>query len=90
MHRRRGISHARKAFREIWPPYQVITEMAKMFELDNEFIKNASNAYNSNEISDIKLFPDVIPTLKELARENYMLFLLSTGIHERQQKRWKY
>ncbi|GJQ60317.1 MAG: uridine diphosphate-N-acetylglucosamine-binding protein YvcK [Candidatus Scalindua sp. AMX11] len=69
------------------PPYQVITEMAKMFELDNEFIKNASNAYNSNEISDIKLFPDVIPTLKELARENYMLFLLSTGIHERQQKK---
>ncbi|MDR4504277.1 MAG: uridine diphosphate-N-acetylglucosamine-binding protein YvcK [Candidatus Scalindua sp.] len=71
------------------PPYQVITEIAKIFGLDNEFIKNASNAYNSNEVSDIKLFPDVIPTLKKLALENYMLFLLSTGIHERQQKKVK-
>ncbi len=69
------------------PPYQVITEIAKIFNLDNDFIKNAINAYNSNEVSDIKLFPDVIPTLKQLARENYMLFLLSTGIHERQQKK---
>lgn len=71
------------------PPYQVITEIATIFGLDNEFINNASNAYNSNEVSDIKLFPDVIPTLKKLANENYMLFLLSTGIHERQQKKIK-
>ncbi|MCP5005544.1 MAG: uridine diphosphate-N-acetylglucosamine-binding protein YvcK [Planctomycetes bacterium] len=66
---------------------QVITEIAGAFGRNSEFIKNAVNAYNSNEVSDIKLFPDVIPTLKQLAQQNYMLFLLSTGIHERQQKK---
>jgi uncharacterized cofD-like protein len=69
------------------PYYLVFNEMAKKFGWNNKFVDSALKAYNSNEVSDIKLFPDVIPTLKKLALEKYKLFLLTTGIHERQQKK---
>ncbi len=69
------------------PYYLVFNEMAKKFGCSNSFVDSALKAYNSNEVSDIKLFPDVIPTLKKLALEKYKLFLLTTGIHERQQKK---
>jgi uncharacterized cofD-like protein len=71
------------------PYYLVFNEMAKKFGCNNKFVDSALKAYNSNEVSDIKLFPDVIPTLKKLALEKYKLFLLTTGIHERQQKKIK-
>ncbi len=69
------------------PYYLVFDEIAKRFDKDKEFIDHALKAYNSNEVSDIKLFPGVISTLKELALEKYKLLLLTTGIHERQQKK---
>ena len=78
-----------KLLKKYGPSYQVITEIAKRFEKNSEFVKKVISAYNSNEVLDLKLFPDVIPTLKKLALENYKLFLLSTGIHERQLKKIK-
>ncbi|MFQ5962721.1 MAG: YvcK family protein [Candidatus Scalinduaceae bacterium] len=69
------------------PYYLVFTEIAKKFGKDNKFVDDILKAYNSNEVSDIKLFPDVISTLKKLAQEKYMLFLLTTGIYERQRKK---
>ncbi len=69
------------------PYYLVFNEMAKKFGCSDNFVDSALKAYNSNEVSDIKLFPDVIPTLKKLALEKYKLFLLTIGIHERQQKK---
>jgi uncharacterized cofD-like protein len=55
--------------------------------MGHELIRSAVKAYNSNEVTDIQLFPDVVPTLKKLAQEKYKLFLLSTGIYERQHKK---
>lgn len=69
------------------PYYLVFNEIAKKFGLDNEFVDNALKAYNSDEVSDIQLFPDAVPTLKKLSLEKYKLFLLTTGIHERQHKK---
>ncbi len=77
-----------KELSEKYGPYHLVfNEMAKKFGCNNKFVDSALKAYNSNEVSDIKLFPDVIPTLKKLALEKYKLFLLTTGIHERQQKK---
>ena len=69
------------------PYYLVFNEIAKKFGLDNEFVDSALKAYNSDEVSDIQLFPDVVPTLEKLAQEKYKLFLLTTGIHRRQRKK---
>jgi uncharacterized cofD-like protein len=69
------------------PYYPVFNEISNKFNKDNEFVNTVLKAYNSNEVTDIKLFPDVIPTLKKLAQEQYKLFLLTTGIHERQYKK---
>lgn len=69
------------------PYYLVFNEIAERNGLGSDFVNNALKAYNSNKVSDIKLFPDVVPTLKKLALEKYKLFLLTTGIHERQLKK---
>ncbi len=69
------------------PYYPVFNEIANMFNKDDEFVGTVLKAYNSNEVTDIKLFPDVVPTLQKLKQDNYKLFLLTTGIHERQHKK---
>ncbi len=69
------------------PYYPVFNEIANIFNKDDEFINTVLKAYNSNEVADIQLFPDVVPTLKELAQDGYKLFLLTTGSHEREQKK---
>ena len=69
------------------PYYPVFNKIASKFNKDHEFVRAALKAYNSNEVTNIQLFPDVIPTLKKLAQDNYKLFLLTTGIHERQHKK---
>ncbi len=69
------------------PYYPVFNEISKKFNKDNNFVSTVLKAYNSNEVTDIQLFPDVIPTLKKLSQEKYKLFLLTTGIHERQHKK---
>ena len=69
------------------PYYLVFNEIAKKYGLNNEFIDNSLMAYNSKEVSDIQLFPDVIPTLKKLSLEKYKLFLLTTGIYVRQHRK---
>ncbi len=69
------------------PYYPVFNEISNKFKMGHELIRSAVKAYNSNEVTDIQLFPDVVPTLKKLAQEKYKLFLLSTGIYERQHKK---
>lgn len=69
-------------------PYcPVFNEIANKFNMGHELVRSALKAYNSNEVTDIQLFPDVVPTLKKLAQEKYKLFLLTTGIYERQYKK---
>jgi len=69
------------------PYYPVFNEISNKFNMGHELVRSALKAYNSNEVTGIQLFPDVIPTLKKLAQEKYKLFLLTTGIYERQYKK---
>ncbi|MEK6766320.1 MAG: uridine diphosphate-N-acetylglucosamine-binding protein YvcK [Planctomycetota bacterium] len=69
------------------PYYPVFNEISNKFNKGHELVRSALKAYNSNEVTDIQLFPDVVPTLKKLAQDKYKLFLLTTGIHERQHKK---
>jgi uncharacterized cofD-like protein len=56
-------------------------------EIVNRFHADPYKAYNSSEVIGIKPFSDVIPTLKELREMDYKLFLLTVGVHERQEKK---
>ncbi len=69
------------------PYYHVFNEISITFNMGHELVRSALKAYNANEVSNIQLFPDVVPTLIKLAKEKYKLFLMSTGIYERQHKK---
>ncbi|MCF6158902.1 MAG: uridine diphosphate-N-acetylglucosamine-binding protein YvcK [wastewater metagenome] len=69
------------------PYHLVFDEIVQKYHADNALVNIAYKAYNSSEVSEIKLFPDVIPTLTELKDKNYKLFLLTVGVHERQEKK---
>ncbi|HHT9130518.1 MAG TPA: uridine diphosphate-N-acetylglucosamine-binding protein YvcK [Candidatus Brocadiaceae bacterium] len=69
------------------PYYLVFNEIVNKYHADNKLVNIAYKAYNSSEVSVIKPFPDVIPTLKELKEMGYKLFLLTIGVHERQEKK---
>lgn len=66
------------------PYYHVFDAIAKQYSMDHSLVEQAFHAYNSGEVVNIKPFPDVIPTLKRLKSDGYKLFLVTTGVHERQ------
>ena len=73
---------------EKYGPYHLIfNEIVNKYNADNTLVTIAYKAYNSSEVSEIKPFPYVIPALKELKENGYKLFLLTVGVHERQEKR---
>ncbi|KHE93533.1 MAG: hypothetical protein SCABRO_00705 [Candidatus Scalindua brodae] len=47
------------------PYYPVFNEIANKYNKDHEFVRAALKAYNSDEVANIQLFPDVVPTLKK-------------------------
>ena len=69
------------------PYYHVFNEIVNKYNADNKLVTIAYKAYNSSEVSEIKPFPYVISTFKELKEKGYKLFLLTVGVHERQEKR---
>ncbi|NUN22901.1 MAG: uridine diphosphate-N-acetylglucosamine-binding protein YvcK [Candidatus Jettenia caeni] len=69
------------------PYHLVFNEIVNKYRANTTLINIAYKAYNSSEVSEIKPFPDVIPTLKELKDRGYYLFLLSVGVHERQENK---
>ncbi len=77
----------KKLSEEHGPYCPVFNEISNKFNMGHELVRSALKAYNSNEVTDIQLFPDVVPTLKKLAQDKYKLFLLTTGIYERQYKK---
>ncbi len=69
-------------------PYHLIfNEIVNKYNADSKLVNIAYKAYNSSEVTEIKPFPYVIPTLKELKEKGYKLFLLTVGVHERQEKK---
>jgi FMN phosphatase YigB (HAD superfamily) len=69
------------------PYYHVFNEIVNKYNADSKLVTIAYKAYNSSEVSEIKPFPYVIPTLKELKEKGHKLFLLTVGVHERQEKK---
>lgn len=69
------------------PYYHVFNEIVNKYNADSKLVNIAYKAYNSSEVTEIKPFPYVIPTLKELKEKGYKLFLLTVGVHERQEKK---
>lgn len=82
------IYQLQKELAEKYGPYHLVfNEIVNKYQADHELVNIAYKAYNSSEVSEIKLFPDVIPTLIELKDKGYKIFLLTVGIHERQEKK---
>lgn len=71
------------------PYYNIFNEIVKKYGAPKEVVYKALSAYNSNEVSDIHPFPDVIATLKQLKSNDIQLFLVTVGVHERQEKKIK-
>ena len=69
------------------PYYHVFNEIVNKYNANSKLVTIAYKAYNSSEVSEIKPFPYVISTLKELKEKGYNLFLLTVGVHERQEKK---
>jgi uncharacterized cofD-like protein len=69
------------------PSSLVFDEIARTYKMGPKLVKAALRAYNSSDVSDIKPFPDVVPTLRQLKLEKYKLFLVTTGVHTRQEKK---
>lgn len=69
------------------PSSLVFNEIAKMYGLGHSLVECALRAYNSDEVFNIQPFPDVVPALKQLRLEKYKLFLVTTGVHHRQERK---
>ncbi len=66
------------------PHFLVFDEIARQYGLDNDAIDAAYRAYQSDEVGEISLFPDVLPTLEFLRSQGVLCLLLSSGLHRRQ------
>lgn len=67
------------------PHFLVFDEIARRYGLDDDAVDRAFRAYNSDEVGNIKPFPDVPDTLGLLRRQGVRCFLLTSGVHRRQQ-----
>lgn len=77
-----------KNLTEKYGPYHLVfNEIVNKYYADNKLVNIAYKAYNSSEVSEIQPFPYTISTLKELRERGYRLFLLTVGVHERQEKK---
>ena len=77
-----------KELTEKYGPYHLVfNEIVNKYRADRKLVTLAYKAYNSSEVVDIKPFPDVIPTLRELKGKGHKLFLLTVGVYERQEKK---
>src|SRR3989338_9441638 len=83
-----AVYQLQKELTEKYGPYHLIfNEIVNKYNADITLVTISYKAYNSSEVSEIKPFPYVIPTLKELKAKGCKLFLLTVGVHERQEKK---
>jgi len=69
------------------PRYRVFDHIAERFGMGKKLVEAALRAYNRDRVSDIKPFPDAIPTLRQLRAQGYSLFLVTSGVHARQERK---
>ena len=67
------------------PHFLVFDEIARRHQLSDDTVDAAIKAYNSEEVGDIAVFPDVVPTLQILRRQGILCLLLTAGHHRRQE-----
>ena len=69
------------------PKASIFNLLSEEFSLNGRFlVQKALKAYNNEDVSDIKLFPDVKKTLEELGKK-CKLILVTRGNRQRQQKK---
>lgn len=69
------------------PRFKAVARIAEMYGKGNEFVHNVMRAYNTDEVSEIAPFPDVIPTLDRLRARGLKLFLVTSGVYARQERK---
>ena len=69
------------------PRYRMTGHIAERYGKDKKLVEAALRAYNRDKVSDVKPFPDVIPALRILRTQGYKLFLVSCGVHARQERK---
>jgi len=70
---------------QLGPRGRVFERLAELYGLGPAAIRRAMEAYNSDEVDDIDLFSDVVPTLHELRSRGIHVFLVTDGVHRRQE-----
>jgi uncharacterized cofD-like protein len=71
------------------PRFKAFARIAEMYGKGNDFVHKVMRAYNTDEVSEIAPFPDVIPTLGKLRAMGLKLFLVTSGVYARQEKKIK-
>ena len=78
-------------FEQLGPLENIFDRMCEKQQLSKDerkkIVEAAFNAYNSDEVEQIQLFPDVLPTLGKLRKKGIKTALITSGIFERQQKK---
>ncbi len=69
------------------PRCHVFDQIAERYTLDHRLVEAALHAYNRDEVEHIKLFPDVVATLHNIRAQGYALFLVTCGVHARQERK---
>ena len=70
---------------QLGPRGRVFERLADLYGLGHDAVRRALDAYNSDEVDDIDLFPDVVPTLHDLRARHIKAFLVTDGVHRRQE-----
>lgn len=82
-----------KLFEQLGPMENIFDRMCDSLGCTKDerrkIVKAGFKAYNSDDVENIKPFPDAIPTLKKLRKKGLKLVLITSGIHERQVKKIK-
>jgi len=71
------------------PRFRAFARIAEMYGRGDDFVRDVMRAYNKDEVAEIRPFPDVIPTLSKLREMGLRLFLVTSGLYARQEKKIK-
>lgn len=69
------------------PGCRIFDHIAEQYGKGKDFVETLLRAYNSDEVEEIRPFPDVVSTLRNLRAQGYMLFLVTSGVHRRQERK---
>lgn len=71
------------------PRFRAFARIAEMYGQDDDFVREVMRAYNKDEVGEIRPFPDVIPTLARLRQMGMRLYLVTSGVYARQERKIK-